>query len=86
VGVAWIDISKPHYGLHGTPDPSKIGYTESHGCVRLTNWDVIRLSKMVKPGVKVYFVNTPDDRLKKAQEIKTARADEQNEKPAKREY
>ncbi len=56
VGVAWVDISKPHYGLHGTPDPSKIGYTESHGCVRLTNWDILRLADMVKPGTKVEFL------------------------------
>ena len=39
VGVVWIDVSKEHYGLHGTPEPSQIGRTESHGCVRLTNWD-----------------------------------------------
>ena len=39
VGSIWIALSKPTYGIHGTPDPSKIGKTESHGCVRLTNWD-----------------------------------------------
>src|SRR5262249_23252496 len=39
VGVVWIDLSKDHYGIHGTPDPSKIGHAESHGCIRLTNWD-----------------------------------------------
>lgn len=55
VGVAWIDISKEHYGLHGTPEPSQIGRTESHGCVRLTNWDVIRLAKLVRPGTPVIF-------------------------------
>ena len=38
VGVVWIDLSKPHYGIHGTPEPSKVGKTESHGCIRLTNW------------------------------------------------
>jgi hypothetical protein len=42
VGVAWIDLSKPHYGIHGTPVPSSIGKTQSHGCIRLTNWDVPR--------------------------------------------
>lgn len=57
VGVAWVDLSKPHYGLHGTPEPGKIGYTESHGCVRLTNWDALRLADMVKPGTKVFFIN-----------------------------
>lgn len=51
VGVVWISLSKEHYGIHGTPDPSKIGHTESHGCIRLTNWDAEELSKMLKPGV-----------------------------------
>ena len=51
VGVAWIDLSKEHYGIHGTPEPSKISLTQSHGCIRLTNWDVQRLSHMVSPGV-----------------------------------
>ena len=55
VGVAWIDISKEHYGLHGTPEPSQIGRTESHGCIRLTNWDVMRLAKLVRPGAPVIF-------------------------------
>ena len=50
VGVAWIDLSKEHYGIHGTPEPSQIGKTQSHGCIRLTNWDVTELSKMVGPG------------------------------------
>jgi lipoprotein-anchoring transpeptidase ErfK/SrfK len=55
VGLVWIDISKPHYGLHGTPEPSTIGRTESHGCVRLTNWDALRLAALVKPGTRVVF-------------------------------
>lgn len=55
VGLVWIDISKDHYGLHGTPEPSTIGRTESHGCVRLTNWDALRLASMVKPGTRVVF-------------------------------
>ncbi len=50
VGVAWIDLSKEHYGIHGTPEPSQIGKTQSHGCIRLTNWDVTELSNMVRPG------------------------------------
>jgi lipoprotein-anchoring transpeptidase ErfK/SrfK len=50
VGVAWIDLSKEHYGIHGTPEPSRIGKTQSHGCIRLTNWDVSELSRMVGPG------------------------------------
>lgn len=55
VGVVWIDISKPHYGIHGTGEPSTIGRAESHGCVRLTNWDAAKLAGMVKPGAKVVF-------------------------------
>jgi lipoprotein-anchoring transpeptidase ErfK/SrfK len=55
VGTVWIDLSKEHYGIHGTPEPSKIGYTQSHGCVRLTNWDVQRLAKWARPGTTVVF-------------------------------
>ena len=55
VGVVWIDLSKDHYGIHGTPEPQTIGRAESHGCVRLTNWDAARLAQMVKPGVEVHF-------------------------------
>jgi lipoprotein-anchoring transpeptidase ErfK/SrfK len=51
VGVAWIGLSKEHYGIHGSPEPSHIGHTESHGCIRLTNWDAEELSKMVKAGL-----------------------------------
>jgi len=50
VGVVWIALSKEHYGIHGTPDPSHIGHSESHGCIRLTNWDASELAGMVKPG------------------------------------
>lgn len=55
VGVVWLDLNKPHYGIHGTPNPDKIGRTESHGCIRLTNWDVARLALMVKPGTPARF-------------------------------
>jgi len=55
VGVIWIDLSKPHYGIHGTPEPSTIGRAESHGCIRLTNWDAARLSLMIKPGTPAVF-------------------------------
>ena len=51
VGVVWIDLSKPHYGIHGTPVPSTIGKTTSHGCIRLTNWDATELAKLVTPGM-----------------------------------
>jgi len=56
VGVVWIDISKEHYGIHGSPEPGKIGHTESHGCVRLTNWDAMTVAGMVKAGTPVRFV------------------------------
>jgi lipoprotein-anchoring transpeptidase ErfK/SrfK len=56
VGSIWIALDKPTYGVHGTPEPSRIGKAESHGCVRLTNWDAAELAKMVKPGVPVEFV------------------------------
>ena len=49
VGSVWIDLSKPTYGIHGTPEPSQIDKTASHGCVRLTNWDAEALSRLVKP-------------------------------------
>jgi lipoprotein-anchoring transpeptidase ErfK/SrfK len=55
VGVVWIDLSREHYGLHGTPEPSLIGKTTSHGCVRLTNWDAEKLAGLVRPGTKVIF-------------------------------
>lgn len=56
VGSMWIDLSEPTYGIHGTPEPSKIDKTGSHGCIRLTNWDANELAKMVKPGVPVVFM------------------------------
>jgi lipoprotein-anchoring transpeptidase ErfK/SrfK len=55
VGVVWIDINKPHYGLHGTPEPGGIGRSASHGCVRLTNWDAARLAGLVAKGTSVVF-------------------------------
>ncbi|WP_280777806.1 L,D-transpeptidase [Rhizobium sp. SG_E_25_P2] len=57
VGTVWIALSKPTYGIHGTPDPSRIGRSQSHGCIRLTNWDATELAKMVKPGVTVEFID-----------------------------
>lgn len=55
VGLVWIDIDKEHYGLHGTPEPETIGVSSSHGCVRLTNWDAVRLAGLVKTGTTVVF-------------------------------
>lgn len=57
VGTVWIDLTEPTYGIHGTPEPKLIDKVGSHGCVRLTNWDVEELAGMVKPGVLVDFVN-----------------------------
>lgn len=51
VGVAWIDLSKEHYGIHGTPEPGKISKSESNGCIRMANWSVQALAKVVKPGM-----------------------------------
>ncbi len=51
VGTVWIALTKPTYGLHGTPTPSRLFVSESHGCVRLTNWDAEELAHMVQPGV-----------------------------------
>ncbi|VXB20416.1 Peptidoglycan-binding protein [Luteimonas sp. 9C] len=50
VGTVWIDLSKPHYGIHGTPEPQNIGKTQSHGCIRMTNWSARRVAEVVKPG------------------------------------
>jgi lipoprotein-anchoring transpeptidase ErfK/SrfK len=73
VGVVWIDLSKPSYGIHGTPDPSKIGKTQSHGCIRLTNWDALDLAHRVRRGVQVAFVDggqTTDDRRRMTEDRK----------------
>jgi lipoprotein-anchoring transpeptidase ErfK/SrfK len=53
VGIAWIGLSKPSYGIHGTPEPSAIGRAESNGCIRLTNWDAMELARLVRNGVEV---------------------------------
>lgn len=55
VGLVWMSLSKPHHGIHGTATPETIGYTSSHGCVRLTNWDALKLAGLVKPGTRVVF-------------------------------
>lgn len=57
VGVVWIDLSKEHYGIHGTPEPGSIGKTESHGCIRLTNWDAAKVAELVGPGFPVLLQN-----------------------------
>ncbi len=55
VGVVWMQLSEPHYGIHGTSEPETIGYTTSHGCVRLTNWDARLLARHTRPGTPVEF-------------------------------
>ena len=59
VGASFIALSKPTYGIHGTPDPSKIDKTHSHGCVRLTNWNAQELARMVQVGAPVNFIEKP---------------------------
>ena len=56
VGAVWIDLSKEHYGIHGTPEPGRISYSESHGCIRMTNWDALRVASLVKKGTPVLLV------------------------------
>ena len=53
VGVAWMGLNLPGYGIHGTPRPESIGFTGSHGCFRLANWNAARLYALCRPGVKV---------------------------------
>ncbi len=56
VGTMWIGLSQAGYGIHGTGDPSRVSKSDSHGCVRLTNWDVERLAHSVRKGIEVTFV------------------------------
>src|SRR6266404_6706293 len=56
VGLVWIDLTEASYGIHGTPRPEEIGKTQSHGCIRLTNWDALDLAKRVPKGVPVVFL------------------------------
>jgi len=70
VGVVWMALSKPHYGVHGTPDPESIGYASSHGCIRLTNWDAAEVQHRITDGVEVAFVDT-----RKSEAPKVAQSD-----------
>jgi lipoprotein-anchoring transpeptidase ErfK/SrfK len=56
VGAVWIGLSAPGYGIHGTPEPDKVAKTQSHGCVRLTNWDALALARLVKKGTPFAFL------------------------------
>jgi lipoprotein-anchoring transpeptidase ErfK/SrfK len=64
VGVAWVDLSKAHYGIHGTPEPATIGKTESHGCIRPTNWNVVAMGHAVSPGIPALLQEQPDATMK----------------------
>jgi lipoprotein-anchoring transpeptidase ErfK/SrfK len=57
VGSVWIDLTADSYGIHGTPDPSRVSKAYSHGCIRLTNWDAEELAKLVKKGTPVEFID-----------------------------
>jgi lipoprotein-anchoring transpeptidase ErfK/SrfK len=57
VGLCWIGLGVPGVGIHGSPAPEMIGKTGSHGCFRLTNWDALRLSSMVRIGTSVRFIS-----------------------------
>ena len=56
VGAVWIDLTKEHYGIHGTPAPGRISYSESHGCIRMTNWDALRVAALVTKGTPVHLI------------------------------
>jgi lipoprotein-anchoring transpeptidase ErfK/SrfK len=56
VGVVWIGLTGEGYGIHGTPEPGKVGKTQSHGCVRLTNWDALQLASGLSKGTSVDFI------------------------------
>ena len=53
VGNMWLGLTKPHWGIHGTPNPANVGHSETNGCIHLTNWDAERLSSLAKAGFKV---------------------------------
>lgn len=53
VGSIWLGLTKPHWGIHGTPNPTKVGHSETNGCIHMTNWDAERLSTLARAGFKV---------------------------------
>jgi lipoprotein-anchoring transpeptidase ErfK/SrfK len=68
VGSVWISLSARGYGIHGTPEPSKVSKTESNGCIRLTNWDALELAAMVDKGIPVAFLEPATDAMASANE------------------
>ena len=67
VGLVWIALSQPGYGIHGSPQPSAISRQRSHGCVRLTNWDALDLAKMARKGMPVDFQENASQRINSSQ-------------------
>ena len=73
-GAHWIGLSSESYGIHGTPNPSKVSKSELHGCVRLTNWDVDRLAKLLKKGTEVAFIERAAANKKRSSRRNAARS------------
>jgi lipoprotein-anchoring transpeptidase ErfK/SrfK len=73
VGLVWIGLNKEGYGIHGTPEPSKVSKSESHGCIRLTNWDALQLASIVNKGVPVEFSGDERERVSRTQPHRTAK-------------
>ena len=69
--IVWINLSAKGYGIHGTPEPSKVSKTVSHGCIRLTNWDAVDLAAMVQKGMSVAFLEGGADAMASASEQKS---------------
>jgi lipoprotein-anchoring transpeptidase ErfK/SrfK len=68
VGLVWIGLSPGKgYGIHGTPDPAKVSKSDSHGCIRLTNWDALMLASAVSKGTPVEFFGGEETRKARAQ-------------------
>ena len=67
VGLVWIGLNKEGYGIHGTPEPSKVSKAESHGCIRMTNWDALQLASAVRKGIAVEFSGDEQDRTARAE-------------------
>jgi lipoprotein-anchoring transpeptidase ErfK/SrfK len=74
VGTIWIALSAEGYGIHGTAYPDKIGKSESHGCVRLTNWDAVALGENVKRGTPVAFLDAPNSQISKPEQQSAAKS------------
>ena len=53
VGLVWLGLTRPHWGIHGTPSPSKVGREETYGCIHMTNWDALKLSAVASVGFVV---------------------------------